>query len=407
MFEYRFMKAFVFILLLGFSCGISAQEFSSVRERSYYVKNQESAGQVHEVIPKARRGYYVKDSVLVDNVFIEDDSRADRLSRVIIPKQQNHGDTVFYPRDIDAYGFPDEERYVSCTIQQDGAFHKVFLEEFIRLNDTTTLFRYQPGKTADFYLQTGQDLRLLTKENFLMLGEMILDRNEGCLPETIAYELSSSIDPRTIRLLYEAFTRCNANVIQRVKYGPTWSGGAGWSDGGNSSPASANYTGTGFAWTAGAFVQLPLDLYFNFRAEVLFSSLYQEKSRVEAGTRSNLTYLRRSLQVPLLFRYNANLIRGRFIPYVEAGPLLDFRLGGRQVVTDFSATDPSVCTQTSADIAFLHYGAAAGIGVEYKINTRQSLYAGLRYHFMRGENLQKDREEERVQHLLFNVSWGF
>ena len=47
------MKTFVIGLLLGMACWASAQEVGSGGKRSYYVKDKESAGQVHEVIPKA------------------------------------------------------------------------------------------------------------------------------------------------------------------------------------------------------------------------------------------------------------------------------------------------------------------------------------------------------------------
>ena len=168
------MKTFVIGLLLGMACWASAQEVGSGGKRSYYVKDKESAGQVHEVIPKAKRGYYVKDGKLVNRVFIEDAGRLDRMTRVIIPQQPGHEAAVLYPRDIDEYGFPGEERYVSCIILRDSAYHNVFLEEFVHINDSSTLFYYRQGHDEEFYLQTGGDIRLLTADNFRMLWEGML-----------------------------------------------------------------------------------------------------------------------------------------------------------------------------------------------------------------------------------------
>ena len=393
------MRTFVICACLCMVCWASAQTVNTDGARSYYVKGKESAGQVHEVIPKAKRGYYVKDGRLVDGVFIEDANRLDRMTRAIIPKQQGHEATVLYPRDIDEYGFPGEERYVSCTILRDSAFHKVFLEEFVHINDSTSLLYYREESNEEFYLQTGEDIRLLTEDNFRMLWEDMLAHNEGCLSDELRQELSARIDYHNIRKFILAYQHCNENLIQRVRYGVTASVGGGSPMSNAQAVPPTHYSGIGLSWTAGAFVQVPLDRYFNFRPEVQFAYLNHNHS-----TQPTSKYTRYSLQVPLLFRYNVNQVRGRFVPYVEAGPLLDFRLGGR--LETHVSTNSGVSVE-AYDNTFFQAGLAAGAGVEYKLSRKYSLYAGLRYHFLRGENMQRDREAETTNHLLFTLGWGF
>lgn len=130
--------------------------------------------------------------------------------------------------------------------------------------------------------------------------------------------------------------------------------------------------------TAGLWADLPLDTWgFSARVE----ACYYAYSCHADEARGELAYNHRSVELPLLLRYTALPVRGRFMPYVEGGLLLDIPF--RQDVEGLnhvpSSADGEYFVPWKGDFSSgTHSGIVVGAGVETRLNARHSAWLGVR-----------------------------
>jgi hypothetical protein len=353
-----------------------------------------------ETIVNTEEGYYVKNNAVKSGIFFERTNEKERAERLIIPNQKRHEATVFFPSDIEEYGFPDRQHYVSAEINLHGNLKKVFLEEVIRI-DSIIVYYYPDRKEDLFYFQKiDGTLELMQNE------EAFLDllRNADC-PEIIAFvdsKRKKKLNRKTINVYSRAYSDCNTNLLPSYHFGIT-------TETGILKPGSNKYQNfsydLSFSFLIGIFAQIPLDECFSFRPEILYSYIDNPKGQI-SGLKA---YKRESIQFPVVFRYNFNHTKGNIIPYIDLGPLLDLKtskesgtiLGSRFPLEGENDWN----TLANSEISLLQYGVVLGGGIEYKLNRRNSIYAGLRFKYVEGSGVNESIE--RLKYFSLNIAYGF
>jgi hypothetical protein len=363
-----------------------------------------SISRAQEVVANSDRGYYIKDNKIVSGIAIEKANRTQRSERLIIPNQVSHPAAVLYPGDIEEYGFDDVRRYISAEIILQGNPKKVFLEELMNL-DTIVVYSYPTQGTDLFFLQKGNSLPELIQDEKEFWD---LFRNPLCpeITEFINFKKKAKLDYGTMSLYRRAYSDCNTNLFPKFRMGIT-------TEAGGLKPGINKYTEYTFDWDfsflAGLFVQIPLDECFSFRPELLYSYIHTPKSQISGTVRKSIgskSYIvRESFQFPLVFRYNFNYTRGKIIPYVDLGLLLDVKWKAGDNIAVWNNETKSWWQLAGSKESRYQYGGVLGGGVEYKFSPEHSLYAGIRFKYIQGD--VRNEYVEQLKYITFNIAYGF
>jgi hypothetical protein len=115
------------------------------------------------------------------------------------------------------------------------------------------------------------------------------------------------------------------------------------------------------------------------------------------------SYTTKSIQLPMVFRYNFNYKRGNIIPYIDLGLLLDIKIGKKEGVIFRGSQNGDILPNT--EMSPFRYGAVLGGGIEYRLNPKHSIYAGLRFRYVKGDGV--DESMETQNYLSVNIAYGF
>ena len=328
---------------------------------------------IQEVVVNSDRGYYIKNGNVVSGIAFERANRVQRAERLIIPQQRLHDARVFYPSDIEEYGFPDGRRFISAEITLYGNTKKVFLQEILNL-DSIIVFVYPMRGNDYFFLQRdGSGLAELIRDEEEFWN---LFRNSSC-PEISAYidgRRMRGLTYRRIRIYQRAYTECNTNLFPRFRFGISTETGLEFK--------SIKYLSRSRSplFSIGVFAQIPIDECFSFRPEVIY--------------RFN------AVQLPMVFRYSFNYKRGNRIPYIDLGLLAEFKTSPEEEIV----LDSGQILANSRTNPF-RYGLVLGAGMEFKLRSGHSIYTGIRFRYLEGSI---NREfKERLRHLTFSIAYSF
>lgn len=321
-----------------------------------------------EVVINSKRGYYISKLTVVKGIYIENANADSRAGKISIPEQNNHHSVILYPSDIDEYGFDDGLRYISSSIIYNGQSQKVFLKEVQRVSDSIIIYCFSNASRDIYYIQYSNGSRIEVSSSGTEIWNLFKERST-C---TDTEELKSTpriLNDAMITTLYLAYFECNKNFVQRWQYGLVAGLGFG------SLQTINNFTRYrfGIAVHLGAFIQIPLDEYFVFRPELLFSRLQSKEGFTTINDQvvwNNELYIRYSVQMPFIFRYNFNAVSQNNIPYIEGGPLIDKNLYSSFLKNDFQ------------------YGFLIGAGIRCRLNDRHLLNIGLRYNHATGSAIE-------------------
>lgn len=354
-----------------------------------FVENQGST-----VISGTVNGYYITPQKTVTSIKILKSNERERAHKIIIPKQDGHEYKVLYPNEIIGYGFEGKNiRYCSATIYLDGKETTVFLEEFIKGDDNVTIYIYNSDKGELFFVQRGKQLAQLITDNGTALRNYFKNKAGNCsaIDEIDRYPMKMTRS--SILKMYEAYTKCNLNVFSRFRYGIT---GGAYIEMLKAGDANNYKFNKEVAFYPGIFVEIPLDIRFSFRPEVIYMSSHLTGEPDLSKDRDNIEFIRKSIYLPLMFRYKLTQVRSKYIPYFELGPTIDFRISGER-------GKPTATLKRQ--VSPYQIGGALGAGVEYKMSDLISLYAGLRYNASRGASPDETREVHNL--ISLNLSVGF
>ncbi len=343
----------------------------------------------------ASHGYYIKDGV-VHYAYISTENEDLQATRLYIPLQQGHNETIFTPDQITEYGLTDGgKRFHSVSI--DGEW--LFMEELQKVdNNTSILFLAHRNVRNDAYYlsENGISRKIATGNEPRPMWDYLSSLNDCSGSWSKSVRFPKRLRSETLSRYYGAFAHCNEKLFPRNRFGITVSGGMGSPNVQDSRVADEIYTKMeyryAFSFSAGLFFRFPFDEVSSFQPEV--SYFRQSVTGTREGRRNPNIHLdsapgevrdikleASTVRVPLLFRFNNNYARGKIMPYAEIGPLLDFNFG--YYAYDEIGAEERQLPQFAA-------GVAAGIGAEYHINSRHTAYLGFRFNYV--TNLERTRK---------------
>lgn len=350
-------------------------------------------------VPDAERGYYIKDSKLYNGVFINNAGKSDRAVRVDIPSQKDEVGMIFYPGDISGYGFPNGVKYVSADIDYNGERKAVFLEELFITDKEIGIYYYCDSAGKDvFYVYEDGNYNQVSGE-FPEVVWMHIWEQRDCGPDSGIPSFPKKLNRRTVNVFHRAFRDCNTNMFRTFRYGPVVGLGAGKVI--TNTVPEYRY-GLDFAFSVGMFGQLPLDECFDLRAEVSFARMNNRRGKPQTfGSKGS--YERNTIQIPLTFRYTANIMSGRTLPYVEAGFLMDLAVSGKKDEEGRNLLPGGITPMfDESKIIKSQYGFTVGAGIERKLDIRRSLYMGIRFNYATATRNGEYRE--KLNYWMFTAA---
>lgn len=137
--------------------------------------------------------------------------------------------------------------------------------------------------------------------------------------------------------------------------------------------------------TVGLFAEIPIASKVSIVPEIYFSHMSVKGSMENAGTHpSSVVYNRTEISMPLMVRYTHFTLRGNFLPYVQAGVAPSYgikqNLDYRHVVeeqTNYGGANSHVA-EGHEDVPGLQASVVAGVGTEWIVSSRHSLFFELR-----------------------------
>ena len=351
-------------------------------------------------VADAEMGYYITKEGQIVRVRILQTGKVERSQKIIIPEQLEHEFALFTPEDIIGYGFDkDETKYISATVHYPGRDIKCFLKELINDNEIS-LYTHETQEGARFFFTKGDGVMTMITDGGGAFRNFLRERAQDCKVRSEIDSYRMKMNEYSLIKMYHAYTDCNINYFQKFRFGIT----AGFVCDKYHLQNDHEYTtNPAIAYNVGVFCLIPLDDKFTFHPEIVYSAEKVKGKTDNFRLPKENTYKRSSLQIPLLFRYTMNNLKGKNRPYFELGPYMDFRLSGDlyPVFVKGYSEESSV----SYEVSTVLYGASFGIGLEHQLSLRHSLYIGMRYTPSVGGTKQEDKEIHNA--FSFQLSVGF
>lgn len=322
---------------------------------------------------KAQSSIVLKDSTILVKVKIKDATPFDKQYEIRFTdkdKKEYH----LTPNDIILFR-EKKKMYVSKPLTLNGITQQLFLER-IMYNDSISLYVYRTEEEKDLivYERKGEKLIPLTETNNPFIEYLktfpIITQNP---------ELEEDIEntPFTANHLIEKYNivkKNNINLFTRFRWGGMVSGGFSQINQANNLSFSKESH-----LMVGLFADLPIYKYFSFHPEVFYiknAKLNEQKSDIQ------LAFNREAIILPLLFRFSYNDFRGRIIPFLQLGPEVFFTFKGESN-WDMAINNVENYTEIISQPDFKHpnvsFAGSIGIGVEYKLNKKHSVFIDIRY----------------------------
>lgn len=355
----------------------------------------------------SQSNYYIIDNVKVTGVRMLDATPTERAKEITVFLPDEKEPITYYPEDITGYGLENGRTFISSFIRINGEKRKVFLEELVA-DDSIKIYYYAGIPKEMFFIKKTGEARKEIRDKGAEFKAYLMGKAAQCKDLKKLNKHRIKLHPSSINRFYEAYTNCNIHLFPRFRMGVKLGIGL------NVPKTNDNplYTyRAGISYLIGLTASIPIDDKLSFNPEILYINHYNNTGAEDAGQKSlsgREKFKQQSLQLPLLFRSSFNQLTGRYIPFIEAGPIVAFNLSGKRQ-WERTVLDPDLITKKDTDepdLEKIQFGGAIGIGVEYKLNLKQSLYLGLRYSYSVGNNRKLDIKE-RLQVCTLNLSYSF
>lgn len=163
--------------------------------------------------------------------------------------------------------------------------------------------------------------------------------------------------------------------------------------------------------TGGLWADLPVDPYgFSLHAEVY---LHAASGSCRQEPHFAFAYNAHAISLPLTLRYTLLPLKGAVLPYVEGG--VDWRCYTRQTMDGVS---PSMAhgheTWSISSLSEVSTSLTLGGGIEYKVNSRHSLWLSCRYNpsaicsdYADEVNESMQDINVHIENLMFTIGYNF
>lgn len=336
---------------------------------------------------KAQNAVVLKDSTILVGVKIKDASPIEKQYEVKFTDRENK-EYHLTPKDVIIFN-EKRKRYLSKSFTLDGISRELFLER-IMYNDSVSLYVYKSENEKDLVVYEEKDgtiVPLFDKSNpfinYLKTFPVVLQNPE--LAEKI--EDTPPIPNKLLDQYYKV-RKNNINLFTRFRWGVMVGGGFSQIKGtGNLSFTNESHL------TVGLFADLPVYKYFSFHPEVYYlkNAKLNEKNYSTIGMSFNREYI----CMPLLARFTFINLKSKAIPYLQFGPEIMYMFKGESDGYEMREATGYETQITEWD-TYYHQNFAftlnAGIGLEYKLNKKHSLFFDVRYRMESSVKLLENRK---------------
>jgi hypothetical protein len=323
--------------------------------------------------------YYVKDGnkqVGVTLVKASDLSNA-KYCKVLIGENVHR----YSPEEVSSYGFKDGQKYVAREIELNGKPQMVFLELldsgeaqvfFFKGDDRKTFFHEVDGKLVEIPRKNGShNYKVQLKEMARYCPKVeriagLVHYNKASMM-VYSHHLNACTDKPFPFIRFGGFLAYNLSKLKpSTKTYPQLN-------------LISYYIEDQIAY--GMFIDIPFKAsYLSFHTEMIYSKYQFHYSGATVAKTLDLEVNRTALLLPLLFRYSSS--RKTIRPFVNAGGVISYARNNYHTL-DQKTTDGNTLV-TGGFIDRTQVGFAAGIGTEFNLSVRNSIYIELRYVQLRG-----------------------
>ena len=287
------------------------------------------------------------------------------------------------------------KNYYSRRLQTNGEVRQVLLPRVYDVDSVTIYLFIQDDGKRKLYGEIGSRDSLLfpitETDNPLLayLKEFPIAKDE----RVSAYfdELTASVGSFEKR--HRVARTGNPNYITRFRWGIMLGASLGKAD-----VAPFAYADKLLGY-GGLFVEIPVYESFSVRPEVTFCPYAYSSHQTSEVGEVNAVYHRKDISGTLLFRYTLRSFKGKWLPFVQIGPELNFVLD-KSMESARRWIDDKGYTVLNNEIHPVQTGTAlgltAGLGTEYLLSSRHSLFFDVRYRY--------ELEEEGLRGLCLTVS---
>ena len=263
---------------------------------------------------------------------------------------------------------------VPSPMGEDG---RVFFQQIVK-NDDIAVYLYENETGRHFYFKEGAgDYKEITEENNLYVDYInnIYSSDKDHPINRYTIELT----PKSIKFADKLARTGNPNFLTRFRYG-LWVGG-----GISMFPESVMFDRANDNHLfAGVFLNAPLFGQVSIQTELF----YMHEAYSISSENDSKAYNRKSIVLPVMPRYSLTGIKGRVIPYIQVGPAIHFALNEKIEEQSITITDENVYINDRnvfQEKNHFFVSVNTGIGLEYKLNNKRSLFGDIRYAYTQGK----------------------
>lgn len=363
-----------------------------------------------------------KDSIFQNVKILVVDDKVKRQQKVVY-MDENEQVVELTPYEARGYHSKQTHSYISIDIKKaDGTVERVFAQhKFSGNNELPHLYKvYDSQKSYNMYIgQDGDTMQLVSNPDDSSYGNKLTDKLQALNQqyggnEDIGRYINSAKPTRfSISERYELIKSQNPNKIPHAR----WGVGTGINL--NSLTLCCKDlnrgTGTQSQWSAHIFGEYRTRFGVGLYSELSFlkASCKQEGYNVHTIW-ENMTYFttynRTSLTLPILIRYTLVQLKGKWLPFAEAG--LQFRFDIKDKCDDIRVNEDkseleSSYTHDKYENKGTKMALVGGLGVEYRLTKKNSLIFDARYCKEMYSEAYRHDFDMITNTLMFNLSFSF
>jgi hypothetical protein len=327
--------------------------------------------------------YLIKDSVISYDVKLINLGSIENAEKCAIAL--NNRTLEYSPDQVKEYGFPNGQIYLSKEIHVADSVRKVFLERLYKGH--TTLYYYRNKGVRTFFLE--KDSAPLVEvpkynENGTYFQEQLASLAQEC-PNIVVASKLVRYNQKSLKKLIERLNTCDLKPFPYFKYGffsgiefqklvPSKSSK-------NKYINDLKYKYEG-AIVLGAFIDQPLFVSdFSIRAELNYSKHGYSYNNITDTLDIDFVANVSSIKLPVLLRYTYPSVRP-VRPFVNIGGLYLFNIQNENTfytTTKFNANNYEINKVKKSSIANNQWGLSVGLGCEYRLGLKTSIFVEARY----------------------------
>lgn len=339
-----------------------------------------------------------RDTVLTQVNFLSDDSHD--MQYKIKVRLKDGTERVFMSHEIIGYR-KNKKTYHSKLLKIDGRIHQVLLPRMYD-EDSVAIYQFiQDNGKRKLYAGFGKDSLIIpiTDEKnpdyinplYLYLKQFPIVQNE--IVGKFFDRLKPTVGSFARRHLVAKTN--NPNYMTRFRWGIMM--GASIGKARVKDFAFANKL-MGFG---GVFADIPIFGTLSVHPEVIFYPYAYSSRQLSEASETNAVYNRKDLTGTLLFRHTLRFVKGKWLPYAMLGPEINWILdksveSARRWIDNEGFTELEQLSHPQTKNTTV--GLTGGVGVEYILTHRNSLFFDVRY--------RHELEKEGVKGIYFTLSFN-